>query len=118
MATVQRVAEKKRCYFYMNESFFYINDIPTFIGIPQGTPHAAIIFCHGFGGSKSEKCRHFVRLSKKLRENRFLTVRFDFTGFGDSPKDSKEFSISQGVNDIKNIISYVNNEYHQKKQVF
>lgn len=95
----------------MNELFLYISDLPTFIGYPEKNARAAIVFCHGFGGSKSEKSRHFVRLSKKLRQKGFLTVRFDFTGFGDSPKDTKEFSIAQGVRDIKNVIQHVINNH-------
>ncbi len=99
----------------MNELFLYINDLPTFIGTPEKSARAAIIFCHGFGGTKSEKSRHFVRLARKLREKGFLTARFDFTGFGDSPKDSKEFSISQGVKDIEDIIKYINKNHHPIK---
>ena len=98
------------------ERFVYIKSgnysIPLFIGVPgkREKKCPAVIFCHGFGGTKSEVYRHFVRLSCKLRNAGFLTVRFDFAGFGDSLAPTTAFSISQGVEDIKSIVELLKKE--------
>jgi len=99
------------------EQFVYIKSgnysIPLLIGAPfQGDKNCpAVIFCHGFGGTKSEVYRHFFRLSRKLWNEGFLTVRFDFTGFGDSLAPTTAFSISQGVEDIKSVAAFLKKEW-------
>ena len=96
------------------ESFIYIPSgkhlLSTMIAKPTEPAKGSaptVIFCHGFGGNKSETCRHFVRLANKLVAKGFTTVRFDFSGFGDSVAPSTAFSISQGVSDIRAVLSYM-----------
>ena len=100
----------------LKEEFVYIQSgkysIPLFVGLPpsRDKKYPVVVFCHGFGGTKTEVFRHFFRLSRKLYNEGFLTVRFDFTGFGDSLAPTTAFSISQGTEDIKAIVNWLNNE--------
>jgi len=84
-------------------------DIPALISRPEGEDNPPIIiFCHGFGGNKTEKNRLFFRLASKLNKKGFATVRFDFTGFGDSAAPSTSFSLSQAVLDLESVFVYLN----------
>ncbi|GEM_PF-3342846 len=84
-------------------------DIPVLISRPEGEDNPPIIiFCHGFGGNKTEKNRMFFRLASKLNKKGFTTIRFDFSGFGDSPAPSTAFSLSQAVLDLESVFVYLN----------
>ncbi len=96
------------------ESFTYIPSGNYQLSAMIGTPSSpvkdnapTIVFCHGFGGTKTEACRHFVRLTNKLVPKGFTTIRFDFAGFGDSIAPSTAFSISQGISDIRAVLDYM-----------
>lgn len=78
--------------------------------LPLGQVPPVVLLCHGFGGNKTEACRNFFRIANLLCSHGCMTVRFDFSGFGDSLAPSTAFSISQGVDDIRAVISYLEKE--------
>jgi esterase/lipase len=59
----------------------------------------AVMMVHGFSKTKSE--RKFVELAQKLAENRIASLRFDFSGCGDSEGKFEEMSISKQVEELK-----------------
>lgn len=59
----------------------------------------ALIMCHGFSQTKSQ--RKFVELARKLAENNIASLRFDFSGHGDSEGEFEILSIEGQVQDLK-----------------
>jgi dipeptidyl aminopeptidase/acylaminoacyl peptidase len=59
----------------------------------------AVIIAHGFNGSKSN--RKFVAIGRKFAQYGIATLRFDFSGCGDSEGNFENMKISQEVDDLK-----------------
>jgi len=59
----------------------------------------AVILVHGFAKTKSE--RKFVELARKLAENGIASLRFDFSGCGDSEGRFFKMSISKQVGELR-----------------
>jgi len=67
--------------------------------IPKGNKKVpAVILVHGFAKTKSE--RKFVELSRKLAENGIASLRFDFSGCGDSEGKFEEMRITKEVEEL------------------
>lgn len=56
--------------------------------LPSSRPSPAVVLMHGYTGDKDEHGR-FVNASKRLRENGFAAVRFDFR-YGKTPRNKSE----------------------------
>ncbi len=68
------------------------------------TPGPAVVFFHGFTGTKVEPHRIFVKTARELAAIGFYALRFDFRGSGDSEGDFSEMTIGGEVSDaIKSI---------------
>ncbi len=64
----------------------------------------AVVFFHGFTGTKVEPHRIFVKTARELAAIGFYALRFDFRGSGDSGGDFSEMTIGGEVSDaIKSI---------------
>ena len=64
----------------------------------------AVVFFHGFTGTKVEPHRIFVKTARALAAIGFYALRFDFRGSGDSEGDFSEMTISGEISDaIKSI---------------
>jgi len=59
----------------------------------------AVILIHGFAKTKSE--RKFVELSRELTKNGIVSLRFDFSGCGDSEGKFEKMKISKQVEDLE-----------------
>jgi uncharacterized protein len=59
----------------------------------------AVIMVHGFAKTKSE--RKFVELAGELAKNEIASLRFDFSGCGDSEGKFEEMRISKQVEELK-----------------
>jgi len=57
-----------------------------------------VIMAHGFAKTKSE--RKFVEMARELAENRIASLRFDFSGCGDSEGKFEEMNISKQVEEL------------------
>lgn len=60
---------------------------------PERPPRGGVVLLHGFGGTKVEPGRLFVRTARSLARAGFASLRFDFTGCGDSEGEMAENSI-------------------------
>jgi len=58
----------------------------------------AVIMVHGFAKTKSE--RKFVELSRELAKNGIVSLRFDFSGCGDSEGKFEKMRISKQVEEL------------------
>ena len=64
----------------------------------------AVVFFHGFTGTKVEPHRIFVKTARELATIGFYALRFDFRGSGDSEGNFSEMTIGGEVSDaIKSI---------------
>ena len=67
-------------------------------------PCPAVVFFHGFTGTKVEPHRIFVKTARELAAIGFYALRFDFRGSGDSEGDFSEMTIGGEISDaIKSI---------------
>jgi len=70
-----------------------------------GQKFPAMIICHGFGNTKSDK--KFVRLARALVKNKIAGWRFDFTGCGDSAGDFAKTTIKQQIADLDQAVKFL-----------
>src|SRR5687767_8455857 len=71
--------------------------------------YPAILLLHGFGANKDEVGNTFVIAAEKLAEQNIISLRIDFSGFGDSPKPTTEITIDQLVKDANSALGYLLN---------
>lgn len=82
-------------------------DVPVHIDISEITDF--IIFCHCFTCSK-ETITTF-RLSRRLAENGYAVLRFDFTGLGNSEGDFSATTFTSTQDDLKSAINFLNTNH-------
>jgi alpha/beta superfamily hydrolase len=77
--------------------------------IPEKTTEKIPMVCifHGFTGNKMEPHFVFVKLSRMLAKKGIASVRFDFSGSGESDGDFIDMTISKELEDAKAILNYV-----------
>jgi uncharacterized protein len=76
--------------------------------MPEGRgrfPGALVL--HGFGGTKAEAHRMFVKLSRQLASHGVASLRFDFRGAGDSAGEFEDLTIRSQVADAVEAIRYL-----------
>jgi len=71
----------------------------------------AVIFCHGFGGTKVGSHRIFVKMARVLEKHRIASLRFDFRGCGDSGGDFINSTISGYVKDAASAVDFAVSQY-------
>ncbi len=69
--------------------------------VPEVTPAAGIIMCHGFTGSKSEAHRLFVVAARDFCGHGLAVLRFDFRGSGDSAGEFSDMTIHREIEDAQ-----------------
>lgn len=67
----------------------------------------AVIFVHGFVGSKVGEHRLFVKAANYFSERGFLVFRFDFGGCGESEGDYSHVTLTKQVKELQTAIDYV-----------
>jgi pimeloyl-ACP methyl ester carboxylesterase len=82
----------------------------------EGNPNArkAAILIHGFGTDKHEHGL-FDSTIYALAPN-FLTIRFDFSGYGQSEGDQKEVNYQKQAKDLESIINWIDTQYPEKEK--
>jgi pimeloyl-ACP methyl ester carboxylesterase len=66
-----------------------------------------IIYCHGLSGNRMEHNFMFVKIERSLEKLNIASVRFDFTGSGESDGDFKNMTLSSEIEDCKNVLEFV-----------
>ena len=79
---------------------------------------AIIINIHGFVGNKIAPHRMLVKVARRLVNNGFAVLRFDFLGAGDSEGDYEDMTISSEIEEALTAIEWVKNrpEFKRKKR--
>ena len=70
-------------------------------------PFPAVLFLHGFTGSKQEAHRMFVTTARRLAERGIVSLRFDFRGSGDSQGSFAEATLGGEVADARTALAYL-----------
>lgn len=78
------------------------------IDIPEGEPKAYALFAHCFTCSKDLKA--VGNITKGLSEIGIATMRFDFTGLGQSEGDFADTNFSSNVDDLKKAYDFMKEE--------
>jgi len=81
--------------------------------MPDGPPKAYAIFAHCFTCSKESRAA--TRISRALAENGIATLRFDFTGLGESEGEFGRSSFSSNVEDIVAAAKFLSNHHQAPK---
>ncbi|MBW7960488.1 alpha/beta fold hydrolase [Patescibacteria group bacterium] len=76
-----------------------------------------VVFVHGFAVDKHETARYFDDLSSSLNNN-YRTVRFDFSGCGNSQGKLEEKDCLQWSKDLSVVIDFVKNKYKGEIYIF
>lgn len=80
------------------------------IDLPEGEPKAYALFAHCFTCSKDLKA--VGNITKSLAESNIATLRFDFTGLGQSSGDFADTNFSSNVDDLVKAYEYMNTEFN------
>jgi uncharacterized protein len=79
---------------------------------PNKNTQTAILVCHGF---TSHKQRNFhPELSKKIAGSGYASLRFDFTGNGESEGEFSEGTASQEIKDISSAIDFLEKKGYKR----
>lgn len=70
-------------------------------------PVPAVVFCHGFTGTKVEAHRMFVKMARLFEKHRIASLRFDFRGCGDSSGYFSEMTVMGEVEDARNAVDFL-----------
>lgn len=77
--------------------------------LPTGPPRAFAIFAHCFTCSKNSVAA--TRISRKLTDDGFAVLRFDFTGLGSSEGDFSNTNFSSNIRDIVAAASHLRDHF-------
>ncbi len=79
--------------------------------IPDGVNKKVpiVIIYHGFCGNKMGPHFMFVKLSRKLEKLGIASIRFDFSGSGESDGEFVDMTLRTEIEDANNILDYVKN---------
>jgi len=74
---------------------------------------AMIIACHGFGGDKESSAIYL--LAEKLNSLNIGVIAFDFPAHGESEVSGEKFTVSECIQNIKDIERYIKEKYRDIK---
>lgn len=91
---MEGIQEKQVSFYHrIDERLYGILTLP-----PGRKKVPAVIMCHGFAGTKSE--RKFVELARALAKENIASLRFDFSGCGDSEGSLENMSIGKQTREL------------------
>ena len=70
-----------------------------------------IVMFHGFTGHKIENRRLFVTLARRLCNEGFIVVRFDYRGHGESPFEFEDFKLKWALEDAEHVLEHILKDY-------
>lgn len=96
-----------------HEKFDFVNQegqqLAGRLELPVGPPRAFAIFAHCFTCSKNSHAA--TRISRKLTDDGFAVLRFDFTGLGSSEGDFSNTNFSSNIRDIEAAADHLRKHY-------
>ena len=90
------------------------NKIKAKLFIPEKeTKNEVFIIAHGFGSSKEGRSTEII--ARKLNENNYIAVSFDFPGHGESIEPIEKLTVDNCISYINDILEYVKNEFKNRE---
>lgn len=95
------------------EPISFVNEGQKLIGVLHRPVEAyrdkipAVVFFHGFTGTKVERHRIFVKAAEALAREGIAALRFDFRGSGDSEGDFEDMTLPGEISDARVSLDYV-----------
>ena len=94
----------------MNKCLELNNKIKVKLFIPEGEAKKEVfIIAHGFGSSKDGSSTETV--ARKLNDNNYIAVSFDFPGHGESIEPIEKLTVENCISYINDVIKYIKNEF-------
>ncbi len=75
--------------------------------VQRGKKFPAVVFCHGYTGTKVEPHRIFVKMARELANRGIAALRFDFRGSGDSDGNFEDMTISGEISDTVKALDWL-----------
>jgi dipeptidyl aminopeptidase/acylaminoacyl peptidase len=93
----------------------FLSDNYQLVGIlhaPEIAPDKmpAVLFLHGFTGTKVEPHRIFVKAARALMKRGFAVLRFDFRGCGDSGGECEDVTVSGEIADARKALEFLRSQ--------
>jgi len=79
-------------------------------GLRRREKAPGIVMFHGFTGNRTEAHRLFVQAARTLCDARFVVLRFDFRGSGDSEGEFEDMTVSEEVSDAEKSLEFLGNQ--------
>ena len=94
----------------MNKCIELNNKIKVKMFIPDEEPKTEMfIIAHGFGSAKDGRSTEII--ARKLNENNFIAVSFDFPGHGESIEPIQKLTVDNCISYINDVYDYVKKEF-------
>ena len=94
----------------MNKVFDLNNRIKVKMFMPEGeTKKEIFIIAHGFGSSKEGRSTEII--AKKLNDNNFIAVSFDFPGHGEAIESIEKLTVDNCISYIREVFQYLKKEF-------
>ena len=90
-----------------NNKLYGILHQPDFMGYKEVKKKYAVLFLHGWVGYRAGPHRLFVDLARKLCDDGFICLRFDFAGRGYSEGDREITNLDTAVLDTQCAIDFI-----------
>jgi uncharacterized protein len=76
-----------------------------------------VIFCHGLTGHRLGPNYLYVRISRALEQKDISSLRFDFSGSGESDGTFQEMTVATMLSDLLSIVKHVRRTYSPSRMV-
>ena len=94
----------------MNKICDLNNRIKVKMFMPEGEAKKEIfIIAHGFGSSKEGRSTEII--AKKLNDNNFIAVSFDFPGHGEAIEPIEKLTVDNCISYIREVCQYLKKEF-------
>ncbi len=87
----------------MEEHFFFANEGERVFGVlhhPREESRRGMVFCHPFAEERQEAHRVSVNFARRVAENGFFVLRFDYRGTGDSDGEFGDYDFRARIKDV------------------
>ena len=81
------------------------------LALPDQKTEKIVVIVHGFTATKDGPGNSFVKLAKKLAENGFVALRFNFRYTNENFTEFEKMTISSEVSDLKLIIKKMKEKF-------
>ncbi|MEK9179311.1 MAG: alpha/beta fold hydrolase, partial [Patescibacteria group bacterium] len=72
-----------------------------------------VVFSHGLGAGKGETYSYFSDIAKTI-SSEYITVRFDYSGYGQSEGEEVDVTYYKQRDDLSSILDYVSKNFSNK----